>query len=296
MTTIDKSGLQIPVNTSPKKPPVSVLGGFLTVLTYLITFIFFFPILWMVLAAFKTEQQAFNIPPVFAYTPILDNFRTAFERYLPALTNSLVAAFGSTLLAFVLGLPAAFALAFYTTKRSRGVLTWMLSTKFMPAVGVIVPLYLIFKGFTLFGHEFKLLDTQFGLIIMYTTMNLPLVVWMMHSYMTEIPYAIFEAARVDGAPVWLEFFGMALPLSLPGISATALLAVIFAWNESFFALNLTTSNATPLSVFISTFKTGEGLFWALMSAAAVLTVFPVIIFGWVAQRQLVRGLSFGAVK
>ena len=289
MTTIDKSGIQSSVNIGPKKPPVNVLGGFLTILTYLITFIFFFPILWMVLAAFKTEAQAFAIPPVFAYTPILENFKVAFERYLPALINSLVAAFGSTLLAFVLGLPAAFALAFYTTKRSRGVLTWMLSTKFMPAVGVIVPMYLLFTNL-------KLLDTLPGLILMYTTMNLPLVVWMMHSYMTEIPYAIFEAARVDGASVSREFFGMALPLSLPGVSATALLAVIFAWNESFFALNLTNSDAAPLSVFIGSFKTGMGLFWAQMSAAAVLTVFPVIIFGWIAQRQLVRGLSFGAVK
>ena len=165
----------------------------------------------------------------------------------------------------------------------------MLSTKFMPAVGVIVPLYLLFR-------DLHLLDTWCGLIIMYTTMNLPLVVWMMHSYMTEIPPAIYEAAKVDGANVAKEFFGIALPLSLPGISATALLAVIFAWNEVFFALNLTSTDAAPLSVFISTFKTSHGLFWAQMSAAAVLTVLPVLIFGWVAQRQLVRGLSFGAVK
>ncbi|WP_161880767.1 carbohydrate ABC transporter permease [Deinococcus alpinitundrae] len=289
MTTLPQSGTQVPANNTPKKPPVNVLGGLLTALTYLLTFLFFFPILWMVMAAFKTEAQAFQTPPVFVFTPILDNFRVAFERYFPALLNSLGAAFGSTILAFILGLPAAFALAFYTTPRSRSVLTWMLSTKFMPAVGVIVPLYLLFTNL-------HLLDTLPGLILMYTTMNLPLVVWMMHSYMTEIPYAIFEAARVDGASVWREFFGMALPLSLPGISATALLAVIFAWNEAFFALNLTTSDAAPLSVFIGSFKTGEGLFWAQMSAAAVLTVFPVIVFGWIAQRQLVRGLSFGAVK
>jgi len=189
----------------------------------------------------------------------------------------------------VLGLPAAFALAVYPTRRSRSVLTWMLSTKFMPAVGVIVPLFLIFRNL-------HLLDTLPGLVIMYTTMNLPLVVWMMHSYMTEIPFAIYEAAKVDGATVAQEFFGIALPLSLPGISATALLAIIFAWNEVFFALNLTSANAAPLSVFIGSFKTSEGLFWAQMSAAAVLTVFPVMLFGWVAQRQLVRGLSFGAVK
>ena len=275
--------------SAPSKLPGRIKNIALTILTYLLAFIFFFPILWMLLAAFKTEAQAFAIPPVFTFAPILDNFRTALVSYGPALAHSLAVALGSTLLAFILGLPAAFALAVYPTRRARGVLTWMLSTKFMPAVGVIVPLFIIFKNL-------HLLDTLPGLIIMYTTMNLPLVVWMMHSYMTEIPFAIFEAAKVDGASTSQEFFGMALPLSVPGISATALLAIIFAWNEVFFALNLTSSDAAPLSVFIGSFKTSEGLFWAQMSAAAVLTVFPVMLFGWIAQRQLVRGLSFGAVK
>lgn len=261
----------------------------LTVLTYLLAAAFLFPLVWMFLAAFKTEAQAFAAPPVFSFTPIFDNFERALPGYLPALKNSLIAAIGSTILAFILGLPAAFALAVYPTRRAQGVLTWMLSTKFMPAVGVIVPLFLLFRNL-------QLLDTLPGLILMYTTMNLPLVVWMMHSYMTEIPFAIYEAAKVDGATVGQEFFRIALPLSTPGMAATALLCLIFAWNEVFFALNLTSSNAAPLSVFIGSFKTSMGLFWAQLSAAAVLTVLPVLIFGWVAQRQLVRGLSFGAVK
>ena len=261
----------------------------LTLLTYLIVLAFLFPLVWMILAAFKTEAQAFATPPVFFFTPILENFQRALPSYLPALTNSLVAAVGSTLLAFLLGLPAAFALAVYPTRRAQGVLTWMLSTKFMPAVGVIVPLFLLFRNL-------GLLDTRLGLILMYTTMNLPLVVWMMHSYMSEIPYAIYEAAKVDGASVAQEFFRIALPLSMPGIAATALLALIFAWNEVFFALNLTSADAAPLSVFIGEFKTSQGLFWAQLSAAATLVVLPVLIFGWIAQRQLVRGLSFGAVK
>ncbi|MCD0162190.1 MULTISPECIES: carbohydrate ABC transporter permease [unclassified Deinococcus] len=261
----------------------------LTAVTYLIALAFLFPLAWMFMAAFKTEAQAFAAPPVFVFTPILDNFRTALPSYLPALQNSLVAALGSTLLAFVLGLPAAFALAVYPTRRAQSVLTWMLSTKFMPAVGVIVPLFLIYRNL-------GLLDTLPGLILMYTTMNLPLVVWMMHSYMTEIPGAIYEAAKVDGASVAQEFFRIALPLSTPGMAATGLLCLIFAWNEVFFALNLTSADAAPLSVFIGEFKTSQGLFWAQLSAAATLTVLPVLIFGWVAQRQLVRGLSFGAVK
>ena len=266
-----------------------VRNALLTVITYLIAVAFLFPLVWMVLAAFKTEPQAFASPPVFFFQPILENFERALPTYGLALRNSLVAAVGSTILAFILGLPAAFALAVYPTRRAQGTLTWMLSTKFMPAVGVIVPIFLIYRSL-------HLIDTLPGLILMYTTMNLPLVVWMMHSYMTEIPFAIYEAAKVDGASVAQEFFGIALPLSMPGISATALLALIFAWNEVFFALNLTNSDAAPLSVFIGSFKTSEGLFWAQMSAAATLTVLPVLIFGWVAQRQLVRGLSFGAVK
>ncbi|WP_309571602.1 carbohydrate ABC transporter permease [Deinococcus sp.] len=278
-----------PIRTGTVSDRYRVRNAILTVITYVIAIAFLFPLVWMIMAAFKTEAQAFAVPPVFAYTPVLENFQNALPTYFHALRNSLVAAIGSTLFAFILGLPAAFALAVYPTTRAQGVLTWMLSTKFMPAVGVIVPIFLLFRNL-------HLIDTLPGLILMYTTMNLPLVVWMMHSYMTEIPFAIYEAAKVDGASVAQEFFGIALPLSMPGVAATALLCLIFAWNEVFFALNLTNSDAAPLSVFIGQFKTSEGLFWAKMSAAATLTVLPVLIFGWVAQRQLVRGLSFGAVK
>ena len=279
----------VPPNRGSAAARTRVQNIVLTTVTYLIAIAFLFPLVWMMMAAFKTEAQAFAAPPVFAFTPILDNFQRALPSYFPALLNSLTAAHGSTILAFLLGLPAAFALAVYPTNRAQNTLTWMLSTKMMPAVGVIVPLFLLYKNL-------GLLDTRTGLILMYTTMNLPLVVWMMHSYMTEIPYAIYEAAKIDGATVSQEFFRIALPLSMPGVSATALLCLIFAWNEVFFALNLTTSDAAPLSVYIGSFKTSMGLFWAQLSAAATLTVLPVLIFGWVAQRQLVRGLSLGAVK
>ena len=289
MTTTLPGRSGAPTTSGHKPGRHRVRNGLLTLVTYLIAVLFLFPLVWMVLAAFKTEPQAFASPPVFFFQPILENFERALPTYGLALRNSLVAAIGSTILAFILGLPAAFALAVYPTRRAQNTLTWMLSTKFMPAVGVIVPIFLIYRSL-------HLIDTLPGLILMYTTMNLPLVVWMMHSYMTEIPFAIYEAAKVDGASVSQEFFRIALPLSMPGISATALLALIFAWNEVFFALNLTNSDAAPLSVFIGSFKTSEGLFWAQMSAAATLTVLPVLIFGWVAQRQLVRGLSFGAVK
>lgn len=261
----------------------------LGLLAWIIALAFFFPIAWMIFSAFKTENQAFETPPVIFFQPITENFEKALAKYGPALRNSLVVALGSSLIAFLLGLPAAFSMAFYANHRSRGTLMWIVSTKMMPPVGVIVPLYLIFK-------DLHLLDTLLGLTLMYTTMNLPLVVWMMHSYLSEIPAEILEAAKVDGASLWQEFIRIAMPLAAPGIASTALLCLIFAWNEAFFALNLTNTDAAPLSVYISAFKTSEGLFWAGLSAAATLVILPVMAFGWSAQRQLVQGLTMGAVK
>ncbi len=167
---------------------------------------------------------------------------------------------------------------------------WMMSTRMLPPAGVIVPLYIIFQ-------QLHLLDTHLGLIIVYTGMNLPLVVWMLRSFMLDLPFAIVEAARLDGASLWQEMTSVMLPLLIPGLAATALLCVIFTWNEFFLAVNLTTRNASPLSVYISTFKAAQGdLFVAKMSAAATMTVLPVLIAGWAAQRQLVTGLTMGAVK
>jgi len=159
----------------------------------------------------------------------------------------------------------------------------------MPPVGVILPLYVIFQ-------KLGLLDSYLGLIIIYTGMNVPLVIWMARSFMLEIPFEVVEAARMDGVTLWQEIMRMVLPLIVPGLAATALLCFIFTWNEFFFAFNLTTSKAAPLSVYISSFKTAEGLFWAKMSAAATATILPVLIAGWAAQRQLVTGLTMGAVK
>ncbi|GGJ57522.1 carbohydrate ABC transporter permease [Deinococcus roseus] len=287
MSSIQEATLK-PADTS-KMAISMVKSSLLTSLTYLVLLMFLFPLIWMVMAGFKTEAQAFATPPVFFFTPTLENFTRAMETYGPFLKNSILIVGGSTLLAFLLGVPAGFAMALYPGQRTKSTLLWMLSTKMMPPVGVIVPLFLIFR-------DAHLLDTHFGLILMFTTINLPLVVWMVHSYISEIPFGIFEAAKVDGASMLQEFFQVAMPLALPGIASTALLCVIFAWNEVFFAMNLTSSTAAPLSVFISSFKTSEGLFWAQMSAAATLTIAPVMVFGWFAQKQLIRGLTFGAVK
>jgi len=264
---------------------------FLTVFTHLLAFLMFFPILWMVLTAFKTEQDAFAFPPKFIFTPTLENWQVALvgTDYLNFLGNTLLITGLSTLAALILGVPAAYAMAFYATRRTDASMLWVMSTRMLPPAGVIVPLYVIFQ-------RLGLLDTFTGIIIIYTGMNVPLVIWMVRSFMVDIPFEIIEAARMDGVTLWQEIRNMVLPLIVPGLAATALLCFIFAWNEFFFAFNLTTKTAAPLSVYISSFKTAEGLFWAKMSAAATATVFPVLMAGWVAQRQLVTGLTMGAVK
>ncbi len=267
------------------------LGHLLSVLTLLIAFIVFFPIFWMVLTSFKTEADAYTDPPTILFRPTLENYQVAFQqsRYFDYLGNTLLITGFSALTALLLGVPAAYSLAYYPGKRNNFTMMWVMSTRMLPPVGVIVPLYVIFKNLSLF-------DTHLGLILLYTTMNLPLVIWMLRSFFADLPYETIEAARIDGATLLQEFTRVILPLALPGLMATLLLCFIFTWNEFFIAFNVTITKAAPLSVFIVSFKTAEGLFWAKMSAAATITALPVIIAGWVAQHQLVRGLTAGAVK
>jgi sorbitol/mannitol transport system permease protein len=266
-------------------------GHLLTVLTYALAILFFFPIFWMFLTSFKTETIAFAFPPRLIFPPTLDNWQAALVQspYVKHATNTVIITVLSTVIALLIGVPAAYFLAYYPTHRSDFTLMWVMSTKMMPAVGVIVPIYIIFRDLQLF-------DTYAGLIIIYTGMNLPLVIWMMRSFFLDLPYEIIESARMDGVSLLQEFQHIILPLTLPGLVASMLLCLIFAWNEFFFAFNLTIAQAAPLSVYVSTFKTSEGLFWASMSAAATATVLPVVIFGWVTQRQLVTGLTMGAVR
>ena len=266
-------------------------GHFLSGLTIVLALLFFFPIFWMLLTSFKTEADAFVFPPLLIFQPTLDNYRISLveSAYFEQLWNTVIITGFSTLLALILGVPAAYSLAFYPGKRSNFTLMWIMSTRMLPPVGIIVPLYVIFKNLSLF-------DTHSGMVFMFAAMNLPLVVWMMNSFLADLPYEILEAARIDGVTLWQELRSVILPLALPGLVATVLLCFIFTWNEFFLAFNLTITKAAPLSVFIASFKTSEGLFWAKMSAAAVITALPVVLAGWVAQHQLVRGLTAGAVK
>ena len=262
----------------------------LNLLTYAVALVLFFPVLWTILTAFKREGDAAATPPVFLFHATLDNFRAVFSaNYFSYFENSVLLAGGSTLLALVLGLPAAYSLAFHPSKHTPKVLSWVLSTKMLPAVGALVPLIVIYKRVGLFDH-------RLGMILLYAAFNLPLVVWMMRSFFADLPREILEAATVDGAGFLKIMTKVVLPLSAPGLAATALLSVIFSWNEFLLAVNLTGANTGTLPVFISGFMTSEGLFWAKMSAASTLAVAPVILAGWLAQRSLVRGLTFGAVK
>jgi sorbitol/mannitol transport system permease protein len=203
--------------------------------------------------------------------------------------NSVVISVGSTLLALAIAIPAAWAMAFVPGRRTKDLLMWMLSTKMMPAVGVLIPMYLGFKNM-------GLLDSRLGLVAVMTLINLPIVVWMLYTYFKEIPGEILEAARMDGASLRSEIIYVLTPMALPGIAATLLLNVILAWNEAFWTLQLTTHDAAPLTQFIASYSSPEGLFYAKLSAASTMAIAPILILGWFSQKQLVRGLTFGAVK
>jgi sorbitol/mannitol transport system permease protein len=263
-----------------------------TALAWAIGFLIFFPVLWTILTSFKSELDAFSLPPKFLFFQwTTENYAEVQARsnYLRFAMNSVVLALGSTLLALLFAIPAAWAMAFQPTKKTKDLLMWMLSTKMMPPVGALIPVYLLFR-------DFGLLDTRSGLIVVLFLLNLPIVIWMLYTYFKEIPVDILEAARMDGATLWKELVFVLAPMALPGIASTLLLNVILAWNEAFWTLNLTTVNAAPLTQFIASFSAPQGLFWAKLSAASTMAIGPILILGWFAQKQLVRGLTFGAVK
>lgn len=276
--------------TVPAKSPFAAIRrGIPGVIARLVALLLFFPIFWMTITAFKTEQQAYASSLFFI--PTLDSFREVFARsnYFSFAWNSILISAGVTVLCLILAVPAAYAMAFFPTRRTQKVLLWMLSTKMMPSVGVLVPIYLLWKNS-------GLLDSVSGLVIVYTLINLPIAVWMSFTYFAEIPRDILEAGRIDGAATWQEIVYLLMPMSLPGLASTALLLVILSWNEAFWSINLSSSNAAPLTVFIASYSSPEGLFWAKLSAASLLAVAPILIVGWLSQKQLVRGLTFGAVK
>ena len=263
-----------------------------TILAWVVAFLIFFPILWTILTSFKSELDAIAMPPKFLFFNwTLENYADVQQRsnYLKFAFNSVVLSIGANLVGLLIAVPAAWSMAFAPGKRTKDLLMWMLSTKMMPAVGVLVPIYLLFKNL-------GLLDSLFGIGLVLMLLNLPLLVWMLYTYFKEIPNDILEAARMDGASLINEIVYVLTPMAVPGIASTMLLAIILSWNEAFWTLNLTTSNAAPLTAFIASYSAPEGFFWAKLSAASTLAIAPILILGWFSQKQLVRGLTFGAVK
>ncbi|HIM26412.1 MAG: carbohydrate ABC transporter permease [Gammaproteobacteria bacterium] len=263
-----------------------------TVIAWSIGLLIFFPVLWTLLTSFKTEGQAINDPPLFLFFDwTLENYSIVQDRsdYMKFLWNSIIIAGGSTILGILIAIPASWSMAFVPTKRTKGILLWMLSTKMLPAVGVLYPIYI---GFIKLG----LLDSRLGLVIILMLINLPIIIWMLYTYFREIPSEILEAARMDGASLWKEIVYVLTPMAIPGIASTVLLNLILAWNESFWTINLTAAKAAPLTAFIASYSSPEGLFFAKLSAASTMAIAPILILGWFSQKQLVRGLTFGAVK
>lgn len=263
-----------------------------TIVAWSVGLLIFFPIFWIVILSFKTEGDAIKTPlEILTSAWTLESYLVVQERsdYFKHFFNSVVIAVGSTLLGILVAIPAAWSMAFVPSQRTRGILMWMLSTKMLPAVGVLYPIYLLFIWL-------GILDSRIGLVIVLMLMNLPIIVWMLYTYFREIPNEILEASRMDGANLRSEIFYVLTPMAVPGIASTILLNVILAWNEAFWTLNLTAAKAAPLTAFIASYSSPEGLFYAKLSAASVMAIAPILIMGWFSQKQLVRGLTFGAVK
>ncbi len=260
------------------------------VVAWLVGILFFFPVLWMVLSSFKTEAAAYTNVPQFVFSPTLAEYRHVFSSGVGSyFLNSAIATVVSVVAVLLLGTPAAFALSLRPIKKTSDALFFFLSTKMLPIVAAIIPLFVA-------AEAVHMLDNVWTLVILYTAMNLPIAVWMMRSFLLEVPSELLEAAEMDGARLWRSLREVILPVVSPGLAATALICAIFAWNEFFFAVNITAARAATVPVFLVGFISSQGLYWAQLAAAATIATLPVVLAGWVAQRQLVRGLSFGAIK
>lgn len=267
----------------------------LALLTWVIVLIFFFPVFWMALTGFKQEKDANTVTPHFLFHPTFDQYKAVWQGagglngLRPYLEHSIVVSLLSTLIVLVLALPAAYALSIRPVPKWRDILFFFISTKMLPIVGAIVPLFII-------ARDLHVIDTERLLIVLYTAMNLPIAVWMMRSFLLEVPAEVIEASRVDGAGLLRQLRSIILPMTSPGLAATALICFIFSWNEFFLAVNLTTLKAATVPIYLVGYVQPEGPFIAHLSAAATVACLPVLLAGWAAQDKLVRGLSMGAVK
>jgi sorbitol/mannitol transport system permease protein len=270
---------------------VSVLLG---LLAWLAALVFFFPVFWMVLSSFKSELDA-NGPPKLFFHPTLDRYRDVMGStegllsFSTAAMNSATVVLLSTALVMAMAIPAAYALAINQIPRWRDVLFFFISTKFLPIVASILPIWII-------ASNLHRLNTLTVLVVLYTAINLPLAIWMLRSFFMEIPRELIEAAEIDGANLRGQLRSVVLPIAAPGLAATALLCVIFAWNEYFYAVQLNPVNGSTVPIWVTDFVGTRGNFLAKLSAASVLACIPVVVAGWIAQKRMIRGLAMGAIK
>ena len=263
-------------------------------LAWIVGLVFFFPVFWMVLNSFKSEQDANTSPKLF-FHPTLDRYRdvtkstTGLLSFADAFANSAVVVLLSTAIVMALAIPAAYALAIRPVAKWRDVLFFFISTKFLPVVASILPIWIL-------ARNLHLLNTRQSLIILYTAINLPLAVWMLRSFFREVPRELIEAAEIDGASLRGQLTSIILPIAAPGIAATALLCVIFAWNEFFYAVQLNPVKGSTVPIWVTTNISTRGDFLAKLSAASVLACIPVVLAGWIAQKRMIRGLAMGAIK
>ena len=265
-------------------------GPWWTFLAWLLTLVFFAPVAWMVLTSLHQESDAATNPPSIFAPLTLENYQAVFDRGVSSfLINSLMASVISTIFVLLLAVPAAYALSIKPVEKWTDVMFFFLSTKFLPPIAALLPIYLIVK-------QIGMLDNVYTLVFLYTSMNLPIAIWMMQSFLAEVPKEILEAAQVDGAGLFRTLASIVAPISAPGLAATSLICFIFSWNEFMFAVNLTATRASTSPIFLVGFISSQGLFLAKLCAAATLVSLPVLIAGFAAQDKLVRGLSLGAVK
>ena len=265
------------------------------ILIFALAIFYIFPILYMALSGFKTEAQA--VYPKLFFVPTLKTYQKIFQGWemLHYLKNSLIQVFLGTTLSLLFGIPAAFALVFGRFNRSGSretanrIHTWFITTILLPPVAVIIPLFTWFQ-------KFQLIGTPWGLLLAYVGFHIPIVVWMLHSFFTDIPQEILESAALDGCPRLGQLMYIAIPLVKTGIATTALLVCVFIWNEFFLGFNLTGNRSATLPVYMARFREQQGQFVAQLSASSTIAVLPPVVLGWLTQKSLVKGLTMGAVK
>lgn len=267
-----------------------VYGHIWSTATWVIAILMFFPVFWMLLTAFKPEGAAYTDPPRLLFHPTLSEFSQVFSGgIMKPFEHSVFVTLTSTAAVLLFSFPAAYALSIRPVKRWKDTMFFFLTVKMLPVASGIIPIYIV-------ARNVHLLDNDWTLVLLYVPMNLPIAVWMIRSFLLEVPREVLDAARVDGAGVVTELSRVIFPIIVPGLVATGLICVIFSWNEFFYAVNLTATRAGTMPVFLIGFILSEGLYWAKLAAAACLCSVPVILAGWLAQKHLVRGLALGAVK